>query len=92
MLAQDDARLHGDGTAERMADDDEAARAATAREIGSRRDIVHAARQVVRFAITDSHCADALRGQLPAEVMVKAFGGSEEASHTAAARHNDVAR
>ena len=93
VRAEHRAGLDRDRAAERMTHDDEATRAGTAREIGRRGDVVHAARQVVRLAVADAHRRDAVRlGELAPEGVVDAVGRAEHAAHPAAARDDDVAR
>ena len=88
-----DSGLDRDRAAERVADDDEPARAGAAREIGRGGDVVDAAREVVGFAVADAHRRDSVRvGELAAERVVEAVGGTEQAAHPAATRHDDVAR
>ena len=90
VLAEDDPDLERDGTAERVADGDEARRAGARGEIRGGRHVEHAAGQVVRLAVADPDRADALRGEFLAEVVVEPAGRAEQPTHAAATHHHDV--
>jgi hypothetical protein len=68
-----------------VAHHDELPGAAPAREVGGRRDVVHAARKIVRLAVTDAYGPDAARRERNAEVVVETLGRTEQAAHPTSA-------